>query len=158
MAQPLRPAAPAAAAVHGQRPGPEPRLASLLPDVPTAHHTPRPAGSVALAFGEPATAARLRQRLVQDLTEAGWTDSPGLQRAFATVPRHAFLPEQPLHRAYANEAVATVFDEATGRSMSSVSQPEMQALMLREAGPRPGDRVLEIGGGGYNACLAAEPT
>ncbi|MFE9846572.1 methyltransferase, FxLD system [Streptomyces goshikiensis] len=128
----------------------------LLPDVPAAHHTPRPAGSVALTFGEPAAAVRLRERLVQDLTEAGWTDSPGLQRAFATVPRQAFLPEQPLHRTYANEAVATVFDEDTGRSMSSVSQPEMQAVMLREAGLREGDRVLEIGGGGYNACLTAE--
>ncbi|MFF0551031.1 methyltransferase, FxLD system [Streptomyces sp. NPDC004311] len=128
----------------------------LLPDVPAAHHTPRRAGSIALAFGEPVAAVRLRERLVRGLTEAGWTDTPGLQRAFATVPRHAFLPEQPLHRAYANEAVATVFDEETGRSMSSVSQPEMQAVMLREAGLRPGDRVLEIGGGGYNACLIAE--
>ncbi|MFD6464829.1 methyltransferase, FxLD system [Streptomyces goshikiensis] len=128
----------------------------LLPDVPAAHHTPRPAGSVALTFGEPAAAVRLRETLVRDLTAAGWTDTPALQRAFNTVPRHAFLPEQPLHRAYANEAVATVFDEETGRSMSSVSQPEMQALMLREAALRPGDRVLEIGGGGYNACLIAE--
>ncbi|MFJ8162374.1 methyltransferase, FxLD system [Streptomyces sp. NPDC096136] len=128
----------------------------LLPDVPAAHHTPRPAGPVAPAFGEPAAAVRLREQLVRDLTAAGWTDTPELRRAFAMVPRHAFLPEQPLLRAYANEAVATVFDEATGRSMSSVSQPEMQAVMLREAGLRPGDRVLEIGGGGYNACLAAE--
>ncbi|MGW7029163.1 methyltransferase, FxLD system [Streptomyces xanthophaeus] len=128
----------------------------LLPDVPTAHHTPRPAGDIALSFGEPQSALRLREQLVESLTVAGWTDTDDLQRAFAAVPRHAFLPEQPLGRAYANEAVATVFDEATGRSMSSVSQPEIQALMLREAGLRPGDRVLEIGGGGYNACLAAE--
>ncbi|MEU3904097.1 methyltransferase, FxLD system [Streptomyces goshikiensis] len=128
----------------------------LLPDVPAAHHTPRPAGDLPLTFGEPPSARRLREQLVRDLTEAGWTDGPELQQAFEAVPRHAFLPEQPLLRAYANEAVATVFDEATGRSMSSVSQPEMQALMLREAALGPGDRVLEIGGGGYNACLAAE--
>ncbi|MBW5480802.1 methyltransferase, FxLD system [Streptomyces bambusae] len=128
----------------------------LLPEVPAAHHTPRPAGEVRLTFAEPAAAVRLRERLVRDLTEAGWTDTPELQRAFTTVPRHAFLPEQPLARAYANEAIATVFDEDTGQSMSSVSQPEMQALMLRQAGLRPGHRVLEIGGGGYNACLIAE--
>ncbi|MFI5986850.1 methyltransferase, FxLD system [Streptomyces sp. NPDC051555] len=128
----------------------------VLPDVPAAHHTPRPAGTVTLRFGEPQSTLRLREQLVRELTEAGWTDTADLQRAFAAVPRHAFLPEQPLDRAYANEAVVTVFDEATGRSMSSVSQPEMQALMLREAGLGPGDRVLEIGGGGYNACLAAE--
>ncbi|MEU6313778.1 methyltransferase, FxLD system [Streptomyces sp. NPDC047014] len=128
----------------------------LLPDVPPAHHTPRPASNVALKFTEPAAAVRLREQLVRDLTEAGWTDTAELRRAFTTVPRHAFLPEQPLGRAYANEAVATVFDEDTGRSMSSVSQPEMQAVMLSRAGLRPGDTVLEIGGGGYNACLIAE--
>ncbi|MEV0415858.1 methyltransferase, FxLD system [Streptomyces sp. NPDC050448] len=128
----------------------------LLPNVPAAHHTPRPAGDIALGFGEPPSALRLREQRVRDLVDARWADTEELRRAFAAVPRHAFLPEQPLHRAYANEAVATVFDEATGRSMSSVSQPEMQAVMLREAGLRPGDRVLEIGGGGYNACLIAE--
>ncbi|WP_329096736.1 methyltransferase, FxLD system [Streptomyces sp. NBC_01439] len=128
----------------------------LLPDVPPAHHTPRPTGRVQLTFAEPATAIRLREQLVQDLTDAGWTDTPELRRAFVTVPRHAFLPEQSLPRAYANEAVATVFDEDTGRSMSSVSQPEMQAVMLRRANLRPGANVLEIGGGGYNACLIAE--
>ncbi|WSW02267.1 hypothetical protein OG509_35885 [Streptomyces sp. NBC_01006] len=109
-----------------------------------------------LSFGEPQTAVRLREQLVRDLTEAGWTDTPELRRAFTAVPRHAFLPEQPLRRAYANEAVATVVDEDTGRSTSSVSQPGMQAVMLDRAGLRPGDRVLEIGGGGYNACLIAE--
>ncbi|MFI5671100.1 methyltransferase, FxLD system [Streptomyces sp. NPDC051704] len=128
----------------------------LLPNVQAAHHTPRPAGGIEPGFGEPQSALRLREQLVRSLTEEGWTDTADLRRAFASVPRHAFLPEQPLDRAYANEAVTTVFDEVTGRSMSSVSQPEMQALMLREAGLRPGDRVLEIGGGGYNACLAAE--
>ncbi|MEU9303295.1 methyltransferase, FxLD system [Streptomyces sp. NPDC048269] len=128
----------------------------LLPEVPPAHHTPRPAGNVPMTFTEPATAVRLREQLVRDLTEAGWTDTPELRRAFTTVPRHAFLPEQPLARAYVNEAVATVFDEDTGQSMSSVSQPEMQATMLRRADLRPGGNVLEIGGGGYNACLIAE--
>ncbi|MFB6557472.1 methyltransferase, FxLD system [Streptomyces sp. NPDC056400] len=128
----------------------------LLPGVPPAHHTPRPAGDVALTFTEPTTAVRLREQLVRQLTDSGWTDTPELQRAFAAVPRHAFLPEQPLVRAYVNEAVATVLDEDTGRSMSSVSQPEMQAVMLRRANLRPGASVLEIGGGGYNASLIAE--
>ncbi|APU42956.1 methyltransferase, FxLD system [Streptomyces sp. TN58] len=128
----------------------------LLPHVPPAHHTPRPAGGAALTFGEPATAVRLRKQLVRDLTAAGWTDTPELRAAFTAVPRHAFLPEQPLGRAYANEAVATVVDEDTGRPMSSVSQPEMQAVMLSRAGLQPGASVLEIGGGGYNASLIAE--
>ncbi|MFF4448238.1 methyltransferase, FxLD system [Streptomyces sp. NPDC001502] len=127
----------------------------LLPEVPPAHLTPRPAGDVPLTFAEPAAAVRLREQLVRDLTAAGWTDTPELRRAFTTVPRHAFLPEQALARAYVNEAVATVCDDA-GRSMSSVSQPEMQAIMLRRANLRPGGHVLEIGGGGCNASLIAE--
>ncbi|MFJ6721756.1 hypothetical protein [Streptomyces sp. NPDC091259] len=48
-------------------------------------------------------------------------------------------------------SAATVFDEDTGRSMSSVSQPERQAVMLSRAHLRPGAHVLEIGGVGYNA-------
>ncbi|MFE3866224.1 hypothetical protein ACFXPT_38370 [Streptomyces goshikiensis] len=83
----------------------------LLPDVPPAHHTPRPDGDATLMFVEPAAAVRMREQLVRDLTEAGWTDTPEHQGAFTAVPRHAFLPEQPLDCAYANDAVATVFDE-----------------------------------------------
>lgn len=128
----------------------------LLPDVPEAHHTPRPAGTVRLDFAEPPAATRLRQALARELTEAGWADTRALQNAFATVPRHAFLPEQQLARAYANDAVPTVTDPVTGRSTSAVSQPEIQALMLGLAELRRGDEVLEIGGGGYNAALAAE--
>ncbi|MER5730716.1 hypothetical protein ABT084_20690 [Streptomyces sp. NPDC002138] len=128
----------------------------LLPDVPAAHHTPRPATSALLKCGEPPTAVRLRERLVRHLNEARCINTPALQGVFTAVPRHAFLPEQPMERAYSDEAVATVCDEVTGRSMSSVSQPAMQALMLRWADPRLGHTVLEIGGGGYNTALAAE--
>ncbi|MFD0265001.1 NUDIX domain-containing protein [Streptomyces sp. NPDC127106] len=141
----------------------------LLPGVPGAHHTPRPAGSAVLRFGEPPAAARLRALLVAGLVEEGWADIPELREAFARVPRHAFLPEQPLERAYANGAaadgaaasgaVATVGVEEPGdpgRRTGPVSRPEMLAVMLRRADLRPGHRVLEVGGGGYDACLIAE--
>ncbi|MGW6388956.1 methyltransferase, FxLD system [Streptomyces sp. NPDC055103] len=129
----------------------------LLPGLPPAHFTlrPAPAGRERLRFGEPSTAVRLRLRLVEALTEAGWTSSPALRAAFQVVPRHAFMPEQSLDRAYANEAVATVTTD-DGTSLSSVSQPEMQAVMLDHGRLRAGSHGLEIGGGGYNAALMAE--
>ncbi|MFI9210298.1 methyltransferase, FxLD system [Streptomyces sp. NPDC053253] len=129
----------------------------LLPDLPPAPFTPRPTptGEARLRFGEPAAAVRLRERLVEELTEGGWAGTPELRAAFRAVPRHAFLPEQPLERAYANQAVATVSTD-DGTSLSSVSQPEMQAVMLDHGRLRAGGHVLEIGGGGCNAALMAE--
>ena len=129
----------------------------LLPGLRPAHFTPRPApvGGERLRFAESSAAVRQRLRLAEDLTEAGWTTSPALRAAFQVVPRHAFMPEQSLDRAYANEAVATVTTD-DGTSLSSVSQPEMQALMLDRGRLREGGHALEIGGGGYNAALMAE--
>ncbi|MGI5262398.1 methyltransferase, FxLD system [Streptomyces angustmyceticus] len=127
----------------------------LLPHLPDAHHTPRPPSRARLRFAEPPAAARLREQLVRDLTDAGWTPTPELRRVFTVVPRHAFLPEQPLSRAYANAAVPTVTADS-GQPLSSVSQPEMQAVMLSRGRLRWGGRALEIGGGGYNAALMAE--
>ncbi|GEL16833.1 methyltransferase domain-containing protein [Pseudonocardia asaccharolytica] len=72
--------------------------------------------------------------------------------AFATVPRHLFLPGSTVETAYSDEAIATKF--ADGVAISSASQPSMMAIMLEQLGLRPGQRVLEIGAGtGYNAAL-----
>ncbi len=63
-----------------------------------------------------------------------------------------FLPNEPLERAYANDAIATKF--ADGVSISSASQPAIVALMLEQLALAPGMNVLEIGAGtGYNAAL-----
>ncbi len=104
--------------------------------------------------------------------------------AFAAVPRHGFIPETiwridgaelaPLRRcedpqgwmqrAYGPAAVITQVDdghpagpEEHGRCItSSVSPPNVVALMLGALDARPGMRVLEIGTGtGYNAALLA---
>ncbi|MFJ9645493.1 NUDIX domain-containing protein [Streptomyces sp. NPDC101206] len=134
----------------------------LLPDVPGARPTPRPAGPGVLRFGEPPAAVRLRARLVERLADGGWADTPELREAFARVPRHAFRPEQPLHLAYAAEPAGPVGQagsagSGTPRSWTgAVSRAETQAVLLRRADLRPGHRVLAIGGGGYQACLIAE--
>jgi protein-L-isoaspartate(D-aspartate) O-methyltransferase len=104
---------------------------------------------------EPAEAAALRQRLVEELRTAGSIQSPELVAAFATVPRHLFAPGVALSEAYANDVVRTKLD-GHGVTISSVSAPWLQAEMLEQAEIEPGMRCLEIGSGGYNAALLAE--
>ncbi|ACU74069.1 protein-L-isoaspartate(D-aspartate)O-methyltransferase [Catenulispora acidiphila DSM 44928] len=75
--------------------------------------------------------------------------------AVRVVPRHVFTPGLALERAYANQVVFVKRDEF-GVPTSSVSAPDIQAIMLEQAEIRPGMRLLEIGSGGYNAALMAE--
>ncbi|HXV92050.1 MAG TPA: methyltransferase domain-containing protein, partial [Pseudonocardia sp.] len=96
----------------------------------------------------------VRARMVDGLREGGRVRSTAVEAAFRAVPRHVFLPDEPLDRAYADEAVATQFVD--GVATSSASQPSMVAIMLEQLDLRPGQRVLEIGAGtGYNAALIA---
>jgi protein-L-isoaspartate(D-aspartate) O-methyltransferase len=57
--------------------------------------------------------------------------------------------------AYGDDSVVTKRDER-GTAISSVSAPQIVAMMLEQLRVQPGDRVLEIGSGGYNAALLAE--
>jgi protein-L-isoaspartate(D-aspartate) O-methyltransferase len=99
-------------------------------------------------------ADRARARLVDELRDGGRLRSAAVEEAFRAVPRHLFLPEVPLARAYADEAVAV--QAVDGVTTSSASQPSMMAIMLDQLALRPGHRVLEIGAGtGYNAALMA---
>lgn len=71
------------------------------------------------------------------------------------VPRHLFVPDATVERAYSNEAVVTHRD-ADGVAVSSSSAPGVVASMLEQLDVQPGHRVLEIGAGtGYNAALLA---
>ncbi|SFC62739.1 methyltransferase, FxLD system [Streptomyces aidingensis] len=140
---------PAAHAINTVWPG-------LLPGLPPAHRYPH-ATSPAAVPGEPPAARRLRQRLADQLLEKEFIRSPAIGSALRVVPRHRFLPEAPLEKAYADDSVVTKRDD-TGRPLSSVSAPWLQALMLHEAGLAPGHHALEIGSGGYNAALMAEIT
>ncbi|NUR25549.1 MAG: methyltransferase, FxLD system, partial [Catenulispora sp.] len=85
----------------------------------------------------------------------GAVTTPRLDAAFRVVPRHRFAPGLPLELAYANQVVFVKRDRA-GVPTSSVSAPDIQAIMLEQAGIQPGARLLEIGSGGYNAALMAE--
>lgn len=75
--------------------------------------------------------------------------------ALRTVPRHLFAPGVPLEQAYADDSIVTKSNER-GNPISSVSAPWLQAMMLGQLQVAPGQRVLEIGSGGYNAALLRE--
>ncbi|MGW6154319.1 methyltransferase, FxLD system [Streptomyces sp. NPDC055144] len=98
---------------------------------------------------------QLRTALIDQLLADRWIRTPAVESAFRKVPRHKFAPEAELADAYANDIVG-VRKNSEGRATSSVSAPWLQANMLETARIRPGNRVLEIGSGGYNAALAAE--
>ena len=102
-----------------------------------------------------ARASELRGRLVDELVAEGAIVSEQVEAAFRAVPRHLFAPAVPLEAAYAKDIVVTKRD-AHGITISSVSAPDIQAVMLEQAGLHTGMRALEIGSGGYNAALMAQ--
>ncbi|MFF6852191.1 methyltransferase, FxLD system [Streptomyces antimycoticus] len=118
------------------------------------HSTERPAVTTPPTTDlDEATALRLQ--LADQLVTAGHIRTPPVDQALRTVPRHAFAPEVPVRKAYANDIVATRHSDE-GLITSSISAPWLQADMLEAARLQPGHRVLEIGSGGYNAALIAE--
>ncbi|MGR6915448.1 methyltransferase, FxLD system [[Actinomadura] parvosata] len=102
-------------------------------------------------------ADELRDKLADELAAAGYITSAQVDRAFRTVPRHAFVPDStPLEVTYKlDEAVVTKRDE-NGVAISSVSAAFVQTAMLEQAELKPGMTVLEIGSGGVNAARIAE--
>lgn len=96
-----------------------------------------------------------RSKLVDNLIADGTVRSNAVEAALRTVPRHLFAPEATIEQAYADDAVVTKHDEH-GLAISSVSAPQVIAMMLELLDVRPGQRVLEIGSGGYNAALLRE--
>ncbi|MFI9598100.1 methyltransferase, FxLD system [Nonomuraea sp. NPDC052265] len=99
----------------------------------------------------------LRDKLADELAAAGYITSAEVDRAFRTVPRHAFVPAgTPLEVTYRlDEAVVTKRDE-NGIAISSISAAFVQTAMLEQAELKSGMIVLEIGAGGPNAAMAAE--
>ncbi len=113
----------------------------------TDHDT---AGMTSLVSG---TAEAARARMTADLRARSRALSAPIQDAFATVPRHLFVPEVGPSDAYRDEAFV-IKCGPDGIPVSSSSQPAMMAIMLEQLALRPGHRVLEIGtGSGYNAAL-----
>jgi protein-L-isoaspartate(D-aspartate) O-methyltransferase len=96
--------------------------------------------------------------MVAGLRANGRALSKRVQDAFASVPRHLFVPEVGEANAYRDEAFVLKCGP-DGVPVSSSSQPAMMAIMLEQLELGPGHRVLEIGtGSGYNAAVMAMVT
>ncbi|MEU6848455.1 methyltransferase, FxLD system [Actinacidiphila alni] len=105
---------------------------------------------------EPDEAVRLRNSAVDTLCAEGWITTPEVEAVMRAVPRHAFTPEVSVEKAYDPYAAVITKTDEHGVQLSSVSAPQIQAIMLEQAHVRPGMRVLEIGSGGLNAAYLAE--
>lgn len=114
-------------------------------------------GTNAVTTGAPAGDAHaLREAMVDSLLSWGGVRAAAVEAAMRAVPRHLFVPEASLERAYGPDSVVT-FRDGDGVAISSASGPGVVAGMLDQLGAGPGDRVLEIGAGtGYNAACLAE--
>jgi protein-L-isoaspartate(D-aspartate) O-methyltransferase len=74
-----------------------------------------------------------------------------IERALRSVAREAFVPDDARAIAYDDTPVPL------GHGESTASAPHMVAIVLQTLDPRPGERILEVGGGmGYLAALLAE--
>jgi len=96
-----------------------------------------------------ASCGRERRNMVEkQLRGRGIRDDRVLE-AFLEVPRHRFVPDKWIERAYDDGPLPIGHDQ-------TVSQPYMVAAMIRAARVSPGNRVLDIGtGSGYQAALLA---
>lgn len=96
-----------------------------------------------------------QRALVEQLKKANILKTPLIEKAFMNVPRHLFLPDEPLDKVYSDVAIVVKRGEE-GQWTSSSSQPAIMAIMLEQLDLKPGQRVLEIGTGtGFNTALIA---
>lgn len=94
-------------------------------------------------------AAKREEMVRTQLIPRGITSKEVLM-AFKKVPRHLFVPQTYLHRAYDDQPLPI------GKGQT-ISQPFIVAYMTEALEIKPGDKVLEIGtGSGYQAAILAE--
>ncbi len=92
----------------------------------------------------------LRNRMVATQIERRGIEDEAVLRAMRTVPRHAFVPERYVPRAYEDHPLPIGYGQ-------TISQPYIVAYMTELVRPRPGQRILEVGtGSGYQAAVLAE--
>jgi protein-L-isoaspartate(D-aspartate) O-methyltransferase len=97
-------------------------------------------------------ADELNRRMVESL-RADADMSPLVESAFRQIPRHRFLPGEPLETVYSGEAIPIKYG-SDALPVSASSEPTIMATMLTQLDVHSGARVLEVGtGSGYNAAL-----
>ena len=89
-----------------------------------------------------------RQKMVERLSASGIQD-PSVLHAFLEIPRHLFVEEALMEKAYGTHSLPIGFGQ-------TISQPEIVARMSEMVQIRPEERVLEVGtGSGYQAAILA---
>lgn len=91
-----------------------------------------------------------RERMVKEQIEDRGVRDPAVLRAMRKVPRHLFVEEAFIPRAYDNSPQFIGYGQ-------TISQPYIVAWMTELLQVEPGMRVLEIGtGSGYQTAVLAE--
>ena len=95
-------------------------------------------------------AAILREKMVQQqLVRRDIHDEDVLQ-AMRSVPRHHFVPQQPIAAAYSDKPLPIGYEQ-------TISQPYIVALMTQIVMATPQGRALDVGtGSGYQAAILAQ--
>ena len=93
-----------------------------------------------------------RLNLINNLKARKIIISENVYNAMLTVPRHLFLPELNINKAYIDTP------QQIGKGQT-ISAPHMNAMMCEYLEIKPKDKILEIGtGSGYHAAILAELT
>jgi protein-L-isoaspartate(D-aspartate) O-methyltransferase len=91
-----------------------------------------------------------REAMVERQIESRGIDDPNIIGAFRTVPRELFVSSEYAELAYGDHPLPI-------EAGQTISQPYIVALMIEAAGIKPGDKVLEVGGGsGYAAAVIGQ--
>ncbi len=94
----------------------------------------------------------VRNYMVHQHIELRGVRDPEVLRAMRSVPRHEFVPQDYLEKAYADQPLPIGYGQ-------TISQPYIVAAMTELLQLKQGDRILEIGtGSGYQAAILAELT
>lgn len=95
-------------------------------------------------------AAILREKMVQQQLVCRDIHDEGVLQAMRSVPRHHFVPQQPLAAAYADKPLPIGHEQ-------TISQPYIVALMTQIVMAAPQGRALDVGtGSGYQAAILAK--
>jgi len=89
------------------------------------------------------------EQLIKELTASDVLKSSRIIKAFASIDRANFVPEELVRNAYINAPLSIDHQQ-------TISQPQTVAFMLELLQPKPGNKILDIGSGsGWQTALLA---